>query len=234
METNQQKTDELQAIFGNQYETGLLGGLTLNNLCNWIKSFAKVKIITIQCFGMIENRPDEWNVENYKKYLQSITSNLISQNAENLPVLLIITGPNGLKDPIKTAGRESVETALELEKMLEGKFKIKILPVGQVMENNGLDYVTNLQTAKQIIEQISQETDMIHTIDEFWTDSVRIWKHILCLMFLGMDFTKVKVAERIETNENGELAKNQNTWRQSGSIGIILGLLIQRFLSTKL
>lgn len=218
---------------------------TLNLVCEWIRQFAKVKIITIQAFGMIKNRPDQWNRSNYQEYLQKIVNDLQIQYAKNkLPILVIITGPGGQSDPIGIAGREGVETALELEKMLQIGFensstdslkdKILLLPVGQIMKNDGGNYVRNLSTAKDIVQQIRREIDLILSIDEFWTDSVRSWKHIACLMCLRMDVIKVKIVERIEIDENGKPSENQNWQTQTGSIGIVLALLLQRFLRINL
>ena len=158
--------------------------------------------------------------------------------------MIIITGPGGQSDPIGIAGREGVETALELEKMLQIGFengftdslkdKILLLPVGQNMQKDGMNYVRNLATAKDIVQQIRREIDLVLSIDEFWTDSVRSWKHIACLMCLRMDFTKVKTAERLENGENGKPSENQNWQTQTGSIGIIMAILLQRFLWTNL
>ena len=182
---------------------------------------------------------------NYQKYLQKIVNDLQIQYAKNkLPILVIITGPGGLNDPIAIAGREGVETALELEKMLQIGFengstdslkdKILLLPIGQIMQKDGIDYVRNIWTAKQIMEQISQRMDLVLSINEFWTDSVRSWKHIACLVCLGMDFTKVKTAARLENGEDGKPSENQNWQTQTGSIGIVLAILLQRFLWTNL
>lgn len=234
------RTKELQETFDGQNLNGLLGGLALNLVCDWIKEIGKIKIITIQTFGMIENRPDQWNVINYQEYLQKIVNDLEIQYSKNkLPILVIITGPNGLSDPIRIAGREAVETSLELEKMLQITFAIEnslkgkylVIPCGQIIQNK-IDYVRNLVTAKQIMAQINQKMNLTLSIDEFWTDSVRFWKHIACLICLGMNFEKVKTAGRVEIDEDGKLSENQDLWRQTGSIGIILGLLLQQFLKT--
>ena len=57
------RTQELQTIFDNQYQNGLLDEPTLFLVCEWILKFLedglKVKIITIQAFGMTKNRPDQ-------------------------------------------------------------------------------------------------------------------------------------------------------------------------------
>ncbi len=234
---------ELQETFEGQNLNGLLGELALNLVCEWIKEIGKIKIIIIQAFGMIENRPDEWNVSNYQQYLQEIVNDLKIQYSKNkLPILVIITGPNGLSDPIGIAGREAVETSLELEKMLQTTFAIEnslkdkylVIPCGQIMQNDKLDYVRNLVTAKQIMAQINQKMNLTLSIDEFWTDSVRFWKHIACLICLGMNFEKVKTAERVEIDQDGKPSENQDSWRQTCSIGIILGLLLQQFLKTNL